>query len=82
MWASGKGYIYDLNELNLIDSLFQLITTIFLIGFFSKNIPKMIGVKKVTLLIWTCWHNKVVNLDPIVLIDKVIDYLIGKQWTI
>jgi hypothetical protein len=21
-------------------------------------------------------------LDPIVLIDKVIDYLIGKQWTI
>jgi hypothetical protein len=42
----------------------------------------MIGVKNVTLSIWSCWHNKVINLDPIVLIDKVIDYLIGKQWTI
>jgi len=51
MWANGKGYIYDLNQLNLIKSLFQFITTIFLIGFFSKNIPKIIGVKKVTLSI-------------------------------
>jgi len=51
-----------------------------LIGFSNKKLPKMVGIKKTTLSIWTCKHDYTVHLDPIILInsviDKMIDYLI------
>jgi hypothetical protein len=30
---------------------------VFLTGFFNKKIPKMIGIKKTTLSIWTSWFG-------------------------
>jgi hypothetical protein len=53
---------------------------VFFLGFSSKKLPKMVGIKKTALSIWTCKHEYTVNLDPIILInsviDKMIDYLI------
>jgi hypothetical protein len=37
--------------------------TIFSIEFSSKKIPKMIGIKMITLSIWTSQHDWIINLD-------------------
>jgi hypothetical protein len=61
-------------------TLLQCMT--FSIRFSSQKIPKMIGIKMITLSIWTSQHDWVINLDLIILIIRVTDYLIGRLWTI
>jgi hypothetical protein len=60
---------------------------IFLIRFLNQKIPQMTSVKKdhfinLDKLIWTCQRDWVVNLDLVVLINRVINYLTSRQWTI
>lgn len=55
---------------------------------FSKKKPKNDRCKKLHLVnldksIWKCQHDWVVNLDlHAILIDKVTNFLISRQWTI
>ncbi len=47
----------------------------FLTRFFKQKIPKTISIKKTTLSIWNYQRDWVVYLDPIILTNKVINYL-------
>ncbi len=61
---------------------------VFFSRFSNKKLPKNDRCKKHRLVnldksIWTYQHDWVVNLDlHVILIDKVTNYLISRQWTI